>query len=100
VDAVIVRVEQNANRTARILVGIRMLGGTDISDSSSYSGCACSLQKAATAMLDVHRHLPRPDILPKGHGSVAVDNGCEPRPYHQEKGRESVSGRRKRSESL
>jgi hypothetical protein len=75
-----------------------MLGGTDISDSSSYSGCACSLQKAATAMLDVHRHLPRPDILPKGHGSVAVDNGCEQDesavpgktqagPYHQKKER-------------
>src|SRR5215469_8264017 len=27
---------------------------TDLSDGSSYSGYACSLQKAATAMLDVH----------------------------------------------
>ena len=27
---------------------------TDLSDGSSYSGCACGLQKAATAMFDVH----------------------------------------------
>ena len=27
---------------------------TDLSDGSNYSGCACSLKKAATAMFDVH----------------------------------------------
>lgn len=27
---------------------------TNLSDGSSYSGCACSLQKAATAMFHVH----------------------------------------------
>jgi hypothetical protein len=40
------------------LVGIRMLGGTDIANRSSYSGRACGLQKAATAMLHVHVGLP------------------------------------------
>ena len=46
---------------ADALIEIRMRGGgTDFSNGSSYPGCACSLQKAATAMLKVHRNLPRP----------------------------------------
>jgi len=49
---------------------------TDLSDSSSYSGCACSLQKAATAMSDVHGSSLGPRILPQRCGSIAA-NGCE-----------------------
>jgi hypothetical protein len=41
------------------LVGTRMLGSTDISNGSSYSGNASSLQKGATAVLHIHRSLPR-----------------------------------------
>jgi hypothetical protein len=56
---------------------ISLRGRIDFSHGSSCPGCAHSLQKAATAMFDVHRNLPRSGILPWRHGSVAVDNGCE-----------------------
>src|SRR5215469_1390085 len=51
---------------------------TDLTDGSSYSGCACSLQKAATAMFHIHADLPRSGILPKGHASVASTTSRPP----------------------
>src|SRR5215469_7042285 len=46
---------------------------TDLPDGSSYSGCACSLQKTATAMFDVHGSLPK---VP-GHSTLPTWLGCE-----------------------
>jgi hypothetical protein len=67
----------NAVETPDAFVGIRMLGGgTDISNGSSYPGCACSLQKAATVMPNIHRRL-----LSQRHSTSETrtrrENGCE-----------------------
>src|SRR5262249_22302783 len=45
---------------------------TDLSDGSSYSGCACGCQKATTATFDVHGNSLGP--LPKGASVAAIMN--------------------------
>src|SRR5690242_5945277 len=87
-------------------------GGTDISDSSSYTCSACSSQKAATATLHIHRSLPRSrhSTSRMWAGSVARENAArntrEPptatkgvRPAHiTREHRQSVSGRERRDD--